>query len=74
MTLSEARQMARKTADETNRTVLVYRDTLYTHFEDFDVAFALPSFGIQEGEPFTPSVRIIPDKAVKALRPELAVR
>ena len=54
MKLSEARSLARRTANEANKTTFVYLDTLHTEIKDYDVAFSIPSFRAQEGDPFEP--------------------
>lgn len=60
MTLSEARRLARSTADDTNSTAYVYEDVQHSKTSSdssYDVAFSIPKFGLQIGEPFTPMVR-----------------
>jgi hypothetical protein len=54
MNLSDARRLARHTSDDTNSVTYVYQNTLNSKTEDYDVAFSIPEFGMQEGEPFHP--------------------
>jgi hypothetical protein len=54
MSLSQAQRLAQETANETNSPVIVYKSKLHDDFEDYDVAYTLPAFGIRIGDPILP--------------------
>lgn len=56
MELSEARKLARQTANDTGTATYVYLDSLKTKL-DYDVAFSVPSFGIKCGESYEPVIK-----------------
>lgn len=59
MKLSEARTLARETANDTGKTTYVYLDKLKSPDKDYDVAYSIPSFGEQEGDPFEPIRKVV---------------
>ncbi len=59
MNLPQAQRLAQATANDTNMPVLVYKSKLHEDFDDYDVAFTLPSFGVRIGDPIQPIKKVV---------------